>query len=513
MDKYEFIKQVEKTSFSTIFLYSERATGKEVIIKVIKKLKKEETDEEYHCMPSEVTVLKMLANPERRKRYEGGNNIVNLIEVIDDEDPKWIAMVLEFSKIGDMFNYFNAVIVRISKMDIVSGYYESKIAAPIFKDICKGLRYMHKHNIAHRDIKLENILLFFSQEEQRVVAKLADFGFSIPVDPDLGVKEFKGSPHYAPPETFGLCYEGEENFVYPLKCDMWSLGVVLYVLTFHCLPFDPHTEPDEVLALLSSKELNVKAKKGMMDIFKNLSYPFIPTDNPVIHSTLKTIVNLINYPSKRWDIDKVLNQDWLNESHIIMLSARSAVATGSASSSSSSTSSFISPHLPSDILQINHIHNSSSSSQSSSRPSSPGFVPEVSTTSSTAYNSSTQMNGAFPLNPSSFHHHHHPFQYASPYPFTPNSVTSSVSTSGIPTTPDVSVSASFPAYAVSSADSISRDYSSTPDSASSQSTTLPSSNYIDPMHHTSGEVVEKKKRRFRFKKNLFKLSPRLTTKK
>mmetsp|Transcript_28306 Transcript_28306/g.27236 ORF Transcript_28306/g.27236 Transcript_28306/m.27236 type:complete len:107 (-) Transcript_28306:540-860(-) len=86
-----------------------------------------------------------------------------------------------------------------------------------------GLNYMHKKNIAHRDIKPENILLC-SKDENNLDIKITDFGFAKFYDPlKESLKEGLGSPLYMAPEII-------KNIPYDSKVDIWSLGVVSYIL-------------------------------------------------------------------------------------------------------------------------------------------------------------------------------------------------------------------------------------------------------------------------------------------
>jgi serine/threonine protein kinase len=96
-----------------------------------------------------------------------------------------------------------------------------------FWQIISAVDHLHKHNICHRDLKAENLLLDSNHD-----IKLADFGFSNFYKKDSWLNTYCGSPPYCSPEIFeGRQYIGPET-------DVWSLGIVLYVMVCGVLPFE-----------------------------------------------------------------------------------------------------------------------------------------------------------------------------------------------------------------------------------------------------------------------------------
>lgn len=95
---------------------------------------------------------------------------------------------------------------------------------------------------AHRDIKLENLLL--KEENNDATIKLADFGFAKKVKRENGLKTFLGTPSFMAPEIFNLRTQGYDH-----RCDLWSVGVVVYALLGGYLPFEGSCEEMRALVM------------------------------------------------------------------------------------------------------------------------------------------------------------------------------------------------------------------------------------------------------------------------
>ena len=134
--------------------------------------------------------------------------------------PGEIIMVLEYAG-GELFDY----IVSHERMT------EDR-ARRFFQQIICAVEYCHRHKIVHRDLKPENLLL-----DERLNVKIADFGLSNIMTDGNFLKTSCGSPNYAAPEVIsGKLYAGPE-------VDVWSCGVILYVMLCGGLPFDDEYIP------------------------------------------------------------------------------------------------------------------------------------------------------------------------------------------------------------------------------------------------------------------------------
>ncbi|XP_028836637.1 serine/threonine-protein kinase SIK1-like isoform X2 [Denticeps clupeoides] len=199
---YEIIRTLGKGTFAVVKLARHKVTRTQVAIKIIDKTRLVSADLEK--INREVQIMKLLNHP----------NIVRLYQVMESKNMLYI--VTEYAENGDMFEYLTSV-GRLSEDE----------ARRKFWQLLEAVEFCHQHQIVHRDLKSENLLL-----DRDMNIKLADFGFGNFYTPGQKLCTACGSPPYAAPEVFeGKMYEGPQ-------LDIWSLGVVLYVLVCGTLPFD-----------------------------------------------------------------------------------------------------------------------------------------------------------------------------------------------------------------------------------------------------------------------------------
>lgn len=204
---YEIIKTLGKGNFAVVKLARHKVTKTQVAIKIIDKTRLDPSNLEK--IYREVQIMKLLNHP----------HIIKLYQVMETKDMLYI--VTEYAKNGEMFDYLTS-----------NGRMIESDARKKFWQILTAVDYCHSHNIVHRDLKMENLLL-----DANMNIKLADFGFGNFYKLGDPLSTWCGSPPYAAPEVFeGKEYEGPQ-------LDIWSLGVVLYVLVCGSLPFDGASLP------------------------------------------------------------------------------------------------------------------------------------------------------------------------------------------------------------------------------------------------------------------------------
>jgi len=224
-------------------------------------------------------------------------NIIKLYET--HEDSRNVYLVFEVCEGGELFD-------RI----IAKGHFSEAQAKEVFRQIIKSLFYCHKQGICHRDLKPENFL--FASKEDETSLKLIDFGLSkvYKTEDEImdakksnntlsGMTEFKGrrkvnmttkagTPYYIAPEVLTGNYDE--------KCDIWSAGVILYILICGYPPFYGHTDPQ----ILES------VKKGSYDFGG-------PEWKPVSENAKDLIRKMLVKNEVRLTSEGVLQHPWLKD--------------------------------------------------------------------------------------------------------------------------------------------------------------------------------------------------------
>lgn len=203
-DFYEILERIGSGKFSDVYLAKERITDFKWAVKIIDKTHL--NDAEKELLRSEISILKLLNHP----------NVVEMKEVFEDKIKMYV--VLELAEGGELFE-------RIRQKRVFSEY----MAYHVTKQLIETIKYLHEMGIVHRDIKPENILL--SDNSDLPTIKLADFGLSKLVGPEDTLDVPCGTLGYVAPEVLMMRRYGKE-------VDMWSIGVVLYLMVRGRLPFD-----------------------------------------------------------------------------------------------------------------------------------------------------------------------------------------------------------------------------------------------------------------------------------
>ena len=245
-----------------------RPSGQEYAIKQVQKSKM--IWDKRNVLEDEISNLKLVRE---------GPSIIQLYEVY--EEGPLTHLVLEFMRGGELFD-------RI--MDMPD--FTEKDARDCTRCMLEALSYMHARRIAHRDLNPENILLL-SDEDARLVIKVADFGFSKRLSSVNGCRTLCGTPGYMAPEILEL-YPA-----YDTPSDIWSVGCVLFLLLGSYFPFDDEdTTEDQVF-----------------ERTRNGTYNFYPEFWSNISKGAKDLVSMLLTvnPQKRVSASAALEHEWINQ--------------------------------------------------------------------------------------------------------------------------------------------------------------------------------------------------------
>ena len=220
-----------------------------------------------------------------------------IFENLCDDGHKYLLLVMEYCVNGTLFEKLH----KIFKQNKRFKTYKIK---HFVKQIAEGLLALHRLNIAHRDIKPENILIGLNED-----LYLADFGFAKNVTfPDkLTTPVFSKS--YTPPEII-------KNVGYDQKCDIWSLGVILYIFYTGKFPFHSDKQSVENSEFLSlSDDLRRKILDGRIDWSQDFLGENVWRNEGFAKDLVQKMLTVD--PDKRIDIHQVLNHEYFKDEEVL----------------------------------------------------------------------------------------------------------------------------------------------------------------------------------------------------
>ncbi|KAF2070104.1 hypothetical protein CYY_008578 [Polysphondylium violaceum] len=251
---YDMGNQIGTGKFSVVKLATEKSTGKKVAIKIMKK-----SVVEQQSIIKEVEIMSEVKH----------QNVIGLKEVFETESE--ILLVLELVTGGELFD-------KIVEREA----YTEEDASQLVNTVTKVIQYLHSKDIVHCDLKPENLL--YSDHSDNAVIKLCDFGLSQKCPQGNQLRSLVGTLTYMAPEISNCTGYGK-------PVDMWSLGVIIYILLCGFPPFDEST--GYYLEFPSPEWDNIS------DSAKNLIKSLLVTD-----------------PSKRLTAEQTLKHHWVSGSNV-----------------------------------------------------------------------------------------------------------------------------------------------------------------------------------------------------
>ncbi len=264
-EKYELGDTLGKGKFGLVKKVINKLTKEELAVKIIAK-ESLTTNPEKELIKQEIEILKICQHP----------NIIKIYDVFENHD--YFYIFLELCEGRDLFSWLEK---RKFKITELQAFY-------IIHQILTAVCYLHEYGIVHRDLKPENILVCNNNNELPNI-KLTDFGLSKIIGPNEQCNEPYGTLSYVAPEVL-------LEKPYNRAVDMWSIGVISYLLLVSRFPFD-------------SKVKKEVARQTMYD-----STPFPDNLWSNISSEAKYFVDccLQKSPNKRIHIKEALCHSWIN---------------------------------------------------------------------------------------------------------------------------------------------------------------------------------------------------------
>lgn len=234
------------------------------IMRAIKTIQKDRVGSNVDRFKKEIAILKMMDHP----------GIIKLYETF--EDSKSVYLVMELCQGGELFD-------RI----LANGHFTESSAATVMQQIMRAVNYIHESGVVHRDLKPENFLLLNKGPIDTNCVKIIDFGLSCERKNGEMLSTKVGTPYYVAPQVLAGRYDN--------MCDLWSCGVITYILLVGYPPFAGH----------SDAEVFAKVRAGNVS-FERSDWRFISNDaQDLIRQLLKM------NPRERLTAHEALNHEWI----------------------------------------------------------------------------------------------------------------------------------------------------------------------------------------------------------
>jgi len=261
-DKYELGQELGRGGFSIVREGRNKSTGEKVAVKFIEK--KFVDQEELKLLQREIDIMARVQH----------RNVLRLFEIFDTDQK--LSLVMELVNGGELFYKI-----------VDKGSYSEVEARDIVRQLVEGVDYLHNQGIAHRDLKPENLLC--SETDTGVVIKIADFGLSKAFTNESALETSCGTPDYAAPEVLRM------DGAYDKSVDLWSIGVITYVLLCGFPPFYG------------------KSQAQLFEKILNADFDFPEPEWTQISSEAKDFINqlLVLDVKKRYNTKQCLDHPWL----------------------------------------------------------------------------------------------------------------------------------------------------------------------------------------------------------
>ena len=258
---YKFGQVIGGGTFGSVRVAYRREDSKKKLVAVKSISKKHMSQNEIEALIKEVEIISSLDHV----------NIIDFKETY--QDSQYFHIVMELCTGKELFDKL-----------IENGNLTEKTVCRIIYKILKAILYCHTVGVIHRDIKAENIIFENDQEDSEI--KIIDFGLSSKYNPKQKMKSILGTPYYVAPEVL----QGE----YDDKCDVWSIGVLTYVLLTGSPPFKGKTD-FEIFNSIVSNEVSFPEEK-----FKKVSIEAVSFISECLEKNPKLRPNAVTALKHKW---------------------------------------------------------------------------------------------------------------------------------------------------------------------------------------------------------------------
>lgn len=315
----DYVKLSSKPIFDgangVVYKATDHTTSSVYVIKTV-RIQSDQLLDTYH--------RSVVREYENLKKCSASKQVVTVVALATNPDSPELSLIVKYYPNGDLLDFLCTL--RKKKIEL-----QGNMKDAIFKQIIRGVDFLHRHDIAHRDIKPENFLI-----DESGVIKLNDFGYSLDVtklEEQLPLNDlFCGTPSFKSPELYKI--EAEVSLGTPFKAelvdfkkvDIWALGVLCFQLYLMSKPWQHANIVSDLKNVVFEKFVqsypeNEKQLDGLVNKLNDRNYGVL--SNPALSvfkklhydARLSALEMLHPVPEKRCSTEKLLSSTWLTQAY------------------------------------------------------------------------------------------------------------------------------------------------------------------------------------------------------
>jgi len=298
VNNFIFQEIIGRGAYSKVKRCIDKETKKELAVKVIKNYLLRKKKKAFDKTSSGSLLIHYMIEDaiNEMKTYKAipkeHPNILSLYQILNDNEKDKTYLIMELAEPLVTINEETGIFTLNNKFD--NNKYDEKLIKKWILEIASGLKFLHENNIAHCDIKSDNILLGKDGK-----LKLSDFGSSLRMnEPEDNILRTQGNIYFFPPELVEDKEKDKKSIDYK-AVDIWDLGISIYTYIFKCLPFMPENRENIVELFKAITESNFDFNKNGVTISEEMK---------------KLLMHLFEKdPEKRFTADDIVNYPWLNQ--------------------------------------------------------------------------------------------------------------------------------------------------------------------------------------------------------